>query len=284
MAGASREWLKFNNQDFSSDSQKEFHKRLSKSSKKEIERPEALDTDEFGALHERIALQNLNRLCHVVREYVMEFLSSFTFKDYIVDFDNVDTMVFQLGGERRSRHNRKEKVTIDDLFFLHSMDGGVTVDVSWHVVNFFINKAKQYKKKSPIVGAHLIGRIARYFGLMTLVALRSVTLRPETSLMRVAKLVDLGICKYNRLRYGEMVDDILENDEDEVADVDEGQNKERGVRRHPNINITNRLRAMDERLGDIETDISILGGDIDELTYIVSGMSEQYDQFYGEFG
>nr|GEU54954.1 hypothetical protein [Tanacetum cinerariifolium] len=237
-SGASRHWLKFNNQDFLSNSRKEFRKRLSKSSKKEIERPEALDTDEFGALHERIALQNLNQLC---------------------------------------RHNRKEKVTIDDLFLLHSMDGGVTVDVPWHVVKFFINKAKQYKKKSPIVGAHLIGRIAMYFGLMTPVALRSVTLRPETSLMRVAKLVDFGICKYNGLRYGEMVDDILENDEDEAADVNESQNKERGMRHHPKINITNRLRAIDERLGDIETGISKLGGDIDELTYVVSGMSEQYD-------
>ncbi|GKD47044.1 hypothetical protein Tco_1271689 [Tanacetum coccineum] len=46
---------------------------------------------------------------------------------------------------------------------------------------------------------------------------------------------------------------------------------------------TNRLRAMDERLGDTETNISRLG-DIDELTCVVSWMSEQYDQFYGEFG
>ncbi|GKD77215.1 hypothetical protein Tco_1339836 [Tanacetum coccineum] len=41
---------------------------------------------------------------------------------------------------------------------------------------------------------------------------------------------------------------------------------------------------MDERLGDIETGISRLAGDVDELTYVVYGMSEQYDQFYGEFG
>ncbi|GJW54142.1 hypothetical protein Tco_0098227 [Tanacetum coccineum] len=31
---------------------------------------------------------------------------------------------------------------------------------------------------------------------------------------------------------------------------------------------TNRLRAMDERLGDIETDISRLVGDVNELTYV----------------
>ncbi|GKB01397.1 hypothetical protein Tco_0829441 [Tanacetum coccineum] len=85
---------------------------------KEIERLEALNIDEFGGLHEGIALQNLNQLCHVnyreedrtftsqawnrlfrihervVREYVMEFLSSFTFRDHIMDLDNDDTMVF----------------------------------------------------------------------------------------------------------------------------------------------------------------------------------------------
>ncbi|GKG34693.1 hypothetical protein Tco_0437389, partial [Tanacetum coccineum] len=27
------------------------------------------------------------------------------------------------------RHSGKEKVTLDDLFLLHSMDGGVSVDV-----------------------------------------------------------------------------------------------------------------------------------------------------------
>ncbi|GJR01259.1 hypothetical protein Tco_0524243 [Tanacetum coccineum] len=50
------------------------------------------------------------------------------------------------------------------------------------------------------------------------------------------------------------------------------------------MNTTNRLRAMDERLGDIEIDISRLASDVDKITYMVSGMSKQYDQFYMEFG
>nr|GEW39430.1 hypothetical protein [Tanacetum cinerariifolium] len=45
-----------------------------------------------------------------------------------------------------------------------------------------------------------------------------------------------------------------------------------------------RLRVMDERLGDIETNISTLSIEVDDLTYVESRMSEQYDQFYGEFG
>ncbi|GJS60986.1 hypothetical protein Tco_0655770 [Tanacetum coccineum] len=112
------------------------------------------------------------------------------------------------------------------------------------------DKAKGYKKKSPIMGVHLIGRITKSYGLMTQGSLRSVTLGLETSLLNVAKLVDLGICRYNGLGYGKLVDDIPDNGEDEgVADA----------------------RDDDE------------GGDVDDLTYVVSGMSEQYDQFYGEF-
>ncbi|GJV30288.1 hypothetical protein Tco_1386736 [Tanacetum coccineum] len=212
-------------------------------------RPEALGIDEFYALHEGMALQNLNQLCHV----------------------------------SYSKHNGKEKVTMDDLFLLHNMDGGARVDVPWHVAKFFTDKGKGYKKKSLIMGAHLIRRIARSYGLMTRGSLRSVTLGPETSLLNMAKLVDLGICRYNGLGYGELVDDILDNGEDEdVADA--SNDDERGVRCHPNMSFTNRLRAMDKRLGEMETDISKLRGDIDDLTYVVSGMFERYDQFYGEFG
>ncbi|GJW03274.1 hypothetical protein Tco_1562130 [Tanacetum coccineum] len=128
------------------------------------------------------------------------------------------------------RHSGKEKVTMDDLFLLHSMDGGARVDVPWHVANFFTNKAKGYKKKSLIIGAHLIGKIARSYGLMTQRSLRSVTLGPKTSLLSVAKLVDMGICRYNGLGYGEMVDDLPDNGEDEAAKarVGEGQDDDEG--------------------------------------------------------
>ncbi|GKF70961.1 hypothetical protein Tco_0207075, partial [Tanacetum coccineum] len=88
----------------------------------EIEHPKGLDFEEFGAFHDGISLQNLDQFCHVsyeqddrrfvsqawnrlfrikeqvIRKYVMEFLSSFTFKDHIDELDEADTMVFQLGG------------------------------------------------------------------------------------------------------------------------------------------------------------------------------------------
>ncbi|GJZ34924.1 hypothetical protein Tco_0580741 [Tanacetum coccineum] len=206
------EWLKFNNRNFSLDSRKEFRKRLTETRIKEIECLEGLDIEEFD--DRRFVSQAWNRLFRikeqVVREYVMELLSSFTYRDHIEELDEADTMVFQLGGEKRSRHSKNEKVTMDDLFLLHSIDGGVSVDVLWHVAKFLCDKAKGSKRKSPIVGAHLIGKIASYYGLMTLGSLMNITLGPETSSMSVAELVDLGICKYNGLGIGETVAEIPE--------------------------------------------------------------------------
>nr|GFA62609.1 hypothetical protein [Tanacetum cinerariifolium] len=44
-----------------------------------------------------------------------------------------------------------------------------------------------------------------------------------------------------------------------------------------------RLRVIDDRLGEIDESIYKMGGEMDQLTEVVSGMSEKYDEFYGEF-
>ncbi|GKC08988.1 hypothetical protein Tco_1000598 [Tanacetum coccineum] len=90
---------------------------------------------------------------------------------------------------RIGRHSGKEKVTLDDLFLLHSMDGGVSVDVPWHVA------------------------------------------------------------KYNGMGIREMVAEIPEVAGDD--DVGAGQDEIGVVGRHPNMSNANRLRAMDERIGEI---------------------------------
>ncbi|GJW33780.1 retrovirus-related pol polyprotein from transposon TNT 1-94 [Tanacetum coccineum] len=111
---------------------------------------------EFGALHEGISLQNLNEFFHVsfeqddrrfisqawnrlfrikeqvVREYVMEFLSSFTFRNMPVNYNPTQYVLTMTSDTHHRRHSRKEKVTLDDLFLLHNMDGGVSVDVPWY--------------------------------------------------------------------------------------------------------------------------------------------------------
>ncbi|GKE81945.1 hypothetical protein Tco_1551945, partial [Tanacetum coccineum] len=224
------EWLKFNNRDFTLDSLKEYKKRLAKIQKKEIECPKGLDFEEFGALLLKLGLGREKR--------------SMTMRQFI---------------QALGRHSRKEKVALDDLFLLHSMDGGVSVDVPWHVAKFLCNKAKGSKNKSSIVGAHFIGKIASYYGLMTLGALMNATLGPETSSMSVAKLVDLGICRYNGLGIGEIVVEIPKVVGDNY--VGAGQAEIRGWYATPNMSNTNRLGAMDERLGEIVNDV-------DELTHV----------------
>ncbi|GJU05277.1 zinc finger, CCHC-type containing protein [Tanacetum coccineum] len=291
------EWLKFNTCNFTLDSRKEFRKRLTKIRIKEIECLEGLDFEEFGALHEGISLQNLDQIKEkVVREYVMEFLSSFTFRDHIEALDEADTMVFQLGGEKRRSgpstttppnmlSTSPPVLTMTPtptIIYLdpksHPLFGALfayivccSVDVPWHIAKFLSDKAKGSKRKSPIMGAHLIGKIASYYGLMTLEALINVTLGPETSSMSVAKLVDLGICSYNGMGIGEMVVEILKVAGDD--DVGAGHAEIGGVGCHLNMSIANRLRAMGERLGEIVNDV-------DELTYVVSGMSEQTPYSY----
>nr|GEX05453.1 hypothetical protein [Tanacetum cinerariifolium] len=223
------DWLKFNTHTFTKDSRDEFHNKYKELLRKDTASPEALDYVEFSTLHEGHALQSLDQLCHVsyrhkdrtftsqawnrlfriqkhvVREYVMEFMSSFKSRNHVVELDRKHTMVFQLGGVKKimtmrqfilalelytpeevnnnlfepfrdayfrnrpnnynpieyfvgistrnhydtqyppsyttiknpicrlvhrlltlfaaGRHSAKEKVTLDDLFLLHSMDG-----------------------------------------------------------------------------------------------------------------------------------------------------------------
>nr|GEU77590.1 hypothetical protein [Tanacetum cinerariifolium] len=225
--------------------------------------------------------------------------------DNIMDLNYVDTIIFQLGGEKKSMTMRNKPHNYDPTEYVVNITTRDHYDnrhppsytsiripirrlahrlLSLSVADRHNGKEKGYKKKSLIVGAYLIGRIPMSFRLMTLRAFRGVTLGLETSLLSVAKLVELGICKYNALGYGEIVDDVLDIVEDEGAGSGTGQANVGGVRRHPNMTTTNRLRAMGKRLGDIETNFSRLVSDVDELTYVVSGMLEQYDHFYGEFG
>nr|GFA91603.1 hypothetical protein [Tanacetum cinerariifolium] len=283
--------LKFSTRTFTKDSRNEFRKRYNELLKKEIEVPKALDYAEFNTLHDRLALQNLYQFCHVsyrhedrifssqawnrlfriqeqvVREYVMVFLSNFTFKDHVMELNIADTMFFQLGGVKRSMSIRQFILAlglytpeeINNNFFgpfvmlaLETCQTTITspntpeitmtpdtllltpLSIILFVVWFI--ESKKDKNKSLIVRAHLIGRIARSYGLMAIAYMRIVTLGQETSLLNVKKSIDLG------------------------------------------------QRDMDDRLGNMDTNIYKLSNDVEDLTYVVFGMSEQYDQFYREFG
>ena len=42
----------------------------------------------------------------------------------------------------RARHSAREKVTVEDLFLMHSMEGGDFVDIPWYLAKFMTGKAK----------------------------------------------------------------------------------------------------------------------------------------------
>ncbi|GJR80491.1 transcription factor MYB44-like protein [Tanacetum coccineum] len=320
---------------------------------KETEGPEALDFVDFGTMHKRLALQNLDQFCHVsimhedmtftsqawnrscygigyylyhgfpvgrvkrsmtMRQFIMapglytdeemnnnlfEFFSDACIRNRPNDYNPAAYCVhITTRNHYDSRHppsyttiknlihhlvhmlltlsvagrrNAKEKVTLEDLFFLHSMDRGALVVVPWNVAKFLSDKTKGAKKKSMIVGAHFIGRIDRFNGLMTSAYMRAVNMGQGTALLNIVKFVKLGIYRYNRLGLGELVADKLDDNKDEAtaAEAREAQEEEVGVKRRPNMNFTNRLRAMDDRLGNIDSNIYTLSNEVKDLTAVV---------------
>ncbi|GJU12345.1 hypothetical protein Tco_1134741 [Tanacetum coccineum] len=97
---------------------------------------------------------------------------------------------------------------------------------------------------------------------------------------------ELGIARFNSLGQDEIVADRLDDSDGEAdaAEVRRVQEENEGSpRRRPNMSFTNKLRVMDDRLGEIDQSIYHFGGEVENLTKVVSGMSEQHDQFYGEF-
>nr|GEV26910.1 hypothetical protein [Tanacetum cinerariifolium] len=84
------------------------------------------------------------------------------------------------------------------------------------VAKFLAEKGKGAQKKSKIMGAHLIGRIAWYFSLMCATALSAVTWGQDTTLYNVVKLEDIMIVRFNRAGLAEMVDEMLDNSDEEA--------------------------------------------------------------------
>nr|GEU30266.1 hypothetical protein [Tanacetum cinerariifolium] len=60
----------------------------------------------------------------------------------VVSFGGGGTSVVTCGDKDGSggRYSVKEKVTLANIFYLHSMDGRELVDVPWHVAKFLCDK------------------------------------------------------------------------------------------------------------------------------------------------
>ncbi|GJT97257.1 hypothetical protein Tco_1092775 [Tanacetum coccineum] len=329
------EWLSFSNPNFSETSRNEFRANYIIYKNKEIESPEALDFADFGTIREGKTLREFDRFCQVsfrvgsrtftsqawnrlfriqepiVREYVYEFLSSVKFRDHTSELELADTLVFQLGGVRRSMTLREFTLALglytnlemnNNLFaafrenyvrnrpydykpFAYFVEIStnnhydprhppsyttiktpirrlahrlLTLSITGrHHAKFLVDKAKGSKRKSMIYGAHLISRIAMYYGLMAPEFLMHLTVEFRMSQINVAKLVDLGICKYNTLGRGVFVANLVSDSEDEAEEAEgvEARQGEEGVRRRLNMSFTNRLTTMDNTLVDVNSNI-----------------------------
>ncbi|GJR10643.1 hypothetical protein Tco_0793295 [Tanacetum coccineum] len=112
----------FDSRDYTRENKKAYRAAYKVLMKKEIEVPKALNFSNFGNIHGVRTLHELDEFCRfsfrhedmsfssqawnklfriqepVIREYVLEFLSTISFKDHVVELDVNDHVVSQLGG------------------------------------------------------------------------------------------------------------------------------------------------------------------------------------------
>lgn len=178
-----------------------------------------------------------------------------------------------------ARHSAREKMTMEDIFLMHSMDGGDNIDIPWYLARFMTGRAKGAQEGNLIQGAHYISRLARSFGLMTPAALARVTIRADTTLIGIPKLVEYGVVTYDALR-----EPILQPEVDaDGAGPSQASGSMGGVRVCPTMTMMERMNIMDGRLGHMEQSMIGFGNDMDDMTAAVSGMNYMFDSLCFDF-
>ncbi|GJT51605.1 hypothetical protein Tco_0977762 [Tanacetum coccineum] len=151
----------------------------------------------------------------LVREFILEFLSTCRISDTEMGLDVANTLCFQLGGPpsyvfirdlvRRLCHRMiafsifgrgqaHKKVTSVDLFYLRSMDRG-TANVPYLLAQYLFRHAEGRKSGASLSGGHFIGRHAAYFGLVSDQGLRGLlVVTSELPLIDLDELGRLNIC------------------------------------------------------------------------------------------
>ncbi|GJU19681.1 hypothetical protein Tco_1153023 [Tanacetum coccineum] len=156
----------------------------------------------------------------LVREFILEFLSTCRMSDTKMGLDVADTLCFQLGGAKRrmtwrqfilalglhieqemaeARGQVPEKVTGVDLFYLRSMDRGTT-NVPHLLAQYLFRHAEGRKSRARLSGGHFIGCLAMHFRLVSDEGLKGLqVVTRELPLIDLHKLGRLNICT----RYGD---------------------------------------------------------------------------------
>ncbi|GKB70051.1 hypothetical protein Tco_0931463 [Tanacetum coccineum] len=147
----------------------------------------------------------------LVREFILEFFSTYRMSDTKMGLDIADTLCFQLGGARRSERvildkgdlrdywieilgQAPEKVTGMDIFYLRSMDHG-TANISYLLVQYLFRHAEGRKSGARLSGGCFIGCLAAHFEMVSDLGLRGLSVvTRELLLIYLHKLGRLNIC------------------------------------------------------------------------------------------
>ncbi|GKA09115.1 hypothetical protein Tco_0688446, partial [Tanacetum coccineum] len=73
------------------------------------------------------------------------------------------------------RGRAPDKVTATDLFYMRSMDEGMTVNVPYLLAHYLFIYAKGRKQGARMSGGHFVARLAKHFGLLTEEILQGLT-------------------------------------------------------------------------------------------------------------
>ncbi|GKB09489.1 hypothetical protein Tco_0837801 [Tanacetum coccineum] len=121
----------------------------------------------------------------LVREFILEFLSTCRMSDIVMDFDNADTLCFQLGGIYPRQGDLKDysmKISSDRDFLgpapsyvlIRDPHGPWTANVPHLLAHYLFRYAKGRKSGARLSGGHFIGRLAMHFGLVSNEGLRGL--------------------------------------------------------------------------------------------------------------
>ncbi|GJS67352.1 hypothetical protein Tco_0681916 [Tanacetum coccineum] len=167
------EWLRFDAQGYTKKEKQEFETQLAKIYYWKIHRVDVLNFARLGEINEEVR-ELLGIHGSLVREVILEFLSTLGFKEDILDLDIADTFQEPL---RRLRHRliaftisgsgqSPEKVTTTNLFFLRSINERTVVNVPYLLAQYLFRYAWGRKAGAQISGGHFIAQLGIHFGVI----------------------------------------------------------------------------------------------------------------------
>ncbi|GKC10068.1 hypothetical protein Tco_1001678 [Tanacetum coccineum] len=150
----------------------------------------------------------------LVREIILEFLSTLRFGEVLLDLDAPGTIQFlgtpppytlirgplmrlchrMIAYSIASRSQASEKVTVTDLFYLRGLDVR-SINIPYLLARYLRRFAARRKSGALISGGKFVARLAKHFGLLTKRRLQGLTITaPDLPIIDMTELIRLQIC------------------------------------------------------------------------------------------